>query len=193
MRKLYVGFTSSARADAEEFLPEVKAPSNYKDPAKIAAYIQDARERSYIEASARPLTSSLASYHLLSADGTSDPAPVAPTGNIHVLAFVGHYDVLIGWRIYEFIRLARIDYIDRFGALDADTRWSILAEVSGVPFLEPSARIRFFDPVRAVVGSLAEDSTDPTLFVKRFKLKVGGGSAEQIARFSYQAARLLGE
>jgi hypothetical protein len=186
MRKLFVGFTAKARADAEKYLPESRAPVNYKDPAKIAEYERTARARSIEEAADKPLTSGLESVVFLTEDGSR------LKDDQHPLIVAGHYDLLIGCRIYDFVRLARIDYIDRHGALNADTLWSVLSDI-GAPLMEPSARIRFLDPVRALVGSSAEENTNPVLVATRFDLVTSGPTeAERLAVLAQQVSIKLG-
>jgi hypothetical protein len=186
MRKLFVGFTVKARADAEKYLPKPRAPINYKDAAKIAEYERAALEKSINEAAQKPLTGALASVCFLDDTGKN------LEDKQHPLAVAGHYDMLIGCLVYDFVRLARIDYIDRHGQLDVDTVWSVLSD-TGVPFLEPSARIRLIDPVRALVGSSAEDNTNPVLVANRFDLVAHGATdAESLAILARNVSIKLG-
>jgi hypothetical protein len=186
MRKLFVGFTVRARGDAEKYLPESKAPVNYKDPAKIVEYERAARARSIEDAAEKPLTGELASVAFLSDDGK------AVESKDHPLIVSGRYDLLIGCRVYDFVRLARIDYIDRHGQLNADTLWSVLSDI-GAPLMEPSARIRFLDPVRALVGSSAEENTNPVQVANRFDLTASGSTeAERLAALARQVSLKLG-
>lgn len=54
--KIFIGYRTRPAAGVEKVLPEFKAPSHYKDPAKIAAYVAEARAAFTANAQNMPYT-----------------------------------------------------------------------------------------------------------------------------------------
>ena len=67
----YSGFTARARAEWRQYALAPTAPSNYKDPVKIAQYVDDATAKQELLVQRTPLLARLTSVVLLDAGGNA--------------------------------------------------------------------------------------------------------------------------
>ena len=56
MSAIFIGHKTIVSPDFSQFVVEPKAPKNYKDPAKIADYVQDAKNEIMNNSSFKPFT-----------------------------------------------------------------------------------------------------------------------------------------
>jgi len=73
MPTVYVGYTLTTRPDWEQYVGEIKAPGNYKDPVKIEAYKEEAKKKRAAEAAERVLTGQLDEMIVVTSKGVREP------------------------------------------------------------------------------------------------------------------------
>lgn len=162
-----VGATYDLQPNWQLFVQKPKAPSNYKDPAKIAAYVDEAWIRLGNAAAREPLTGKFAQVFVTKRSKSGEWEPGGKEG-APVLAQLENPEVIFGLDLRAFLRLAVVDYVTRKGALDHAYRWACLGD-AGQPLLEDARAVRLIDPVRALTG-LRHDEVSLEGFVNRFRL-----------------------
>ncbi len=195
MRFAFVGFSSAALPGWEQFAPEPKPPSNWKDPSKIADYIREAREKQSFEAAVKPLTGSLTEVVVL--NEKSDTPVQCSWPDMPILDFLSQCDRIACIDYGVFRSLAIAEYVDKKGALDENAQWAVVSARSGFPYLIPSTKWSsapmLFDPLHAITGSSSEESTDPGSVLRRYKLVLPyGPDALSRARACRAVCKLLG-
>lgn len=170
MRTAYIAFSTRTVAEFEHYLPEPKAPSNYKDPVKIAEYVGAAKAKQFVDAPSKPLTGVLADVKMLMRTDTSKKVDNVALAwpDEPIATYLLNYDRVSVFNLGEFIRLARIDWIERKGSLTTEMMWLAFSELTNRTLIRPPF---IFDPINRLVDSVAEEACDPFLVAKRF-LKV---------------------
>jgi len=190
-----VGATYDLLPNWQLFVQKPRAPSNYKDQVKIAAYVDEAWIKLGNAAAHEPLTGKLDRVCIMKRAKPGDWQPVGKEG-LPVLAQFEEPKVIVGVDLRAFFRLAVIDYVTRKGALDEDYAWACLGD-TGQPLLEGARVVRFIDPVRALTG-LKPDEVSLEGFMNRFQLSLAGpehfppGTAGGQCCIAIAAAKLLG-
>ena len=91
VRHFFVGATFTFQPGAEEYLEEIKAPSNYKDPAVINNYVQKGMAKQQEKAAHWPISGTISEAALLDKDDKLvlfiPPAHKAPKSNPSDMAF----------------------------------------------------------------------------------------------------------
>lgn len=188
MPELYVGYTLKARPDWESYVGEIKAPGNYKDPVKIAAYIDDAKKRKAAEASERVLTGQLDELMVIArGDRITVDGAVAFFDTV-----MADYTTIVCVKPFHLLRILVAEYVVE--TKKPAPKWAVRSETFGHPLLltKKETDITIIDPVRALVGSTSEEQTDPDTFMKRFDLKVEGAGAERMVNLAKEAGKLIG-
>ena len=67
--EFFAGFVSAAAPDADRFMPEFEAPSNYKKPEAIREYKEKARDAFIENAATRAVTGTVTAAHVTDAGG----------------------------------------------------------------------------------------------------------------------------
>jgi hypothetical protein len=164
MRTAYVGFNAKAIDGYQKYLAEPRAPSNYKDQAKIAEYKIARMAQQEAEAWQKPLTSLLNTVTFLHGDHTKRTAVKLAWPDEPIATYLNNYECIACIDSATLIRLARIDWIGKKGILTDETKWLAFPELPAMRFKPPFV----FDPLTRLVGSSAEDNSDPYMVAKRF-------------------------
>lgn len=198
---LYLGFEFAPIEGWEHILPAPKAPSNYKDKAKISAYIAKEVEKLRDgKAATDPLSGSLSRVVILGNKGGKVEKLLDATGNgpqsvSHQLTeFLGpHMDTpekryattLFGHKIHKAMRLCGIELISDNSSIVPADRW--LFEID--PEFRYGRIPGYVDPVSTIFGS---SDTDLIGVSKRLKLKKPKDDAESMAELALMLAARLG-
>jgi len=163
---LLLGFECQQLPSWKEFMPEPKAPSNYKDPDKIRDYVEAAWKKLEVEASNRPLTGFVRKAVVLRCDGE---LLFSDTGvktyewlSQHIGArFMRAEEELplqfFGLNIRSRLHLCAVGAALIASYTNADAKpfesWGLYADT--VVSTPPAVRntVQFYDPVRLVTGS----------------------------------------
>lgn len=199
MKTAYAGFTSVAVPNWRDYATVTRAPSNYKDPAKIREYEENAMARAEATAAEKPLTGVLSDIAIFEIKNEKLHLLGIVTEEVPPLEYFNNFDAVVAIDAAILLRLARIDYIDRKGRLTPELAWAACdLDLLGGPRQAMRAGVPFFyDPVRRLVGSSAEENTDIDLIAKRFNLPTPDTRTASVAVnrawYAYHVARLLGE
>lgn len=174
MKTVFVGFTTEVVKNIDELMTLPQAPSNYKDPDKIRAYIETALVRQRENAQDELLTGRLADVCFMNRTGTEMPVERGES----FLAFVDRFDVIIGHRIHDFLNFAIANYIeteDGTEPLPEIFRWAKISRLTNqsVFTADSSGRLNcrmILDPVELMGGHLA--SSNPLLLCRRWRLPI---------------------
>jgi hypothetical protein len=169
------------------------APSNWKDPVKIAQYEADSRVRQLEEAAKKPLTGRLQAIAMVAQGQIQD----ANQGSLLEQIRRFEYVAVIEAGLFKSLVIA--DQIDRFNTLGGHG-WIVTSARSGHPYLMAGTHVQpgythpvIFDPIHAITGSTAEESNIPELVAERFNVKVKGKTvAERRAWLAFELCRRLG-
>lgn len=185
MAAIYAGYTTLTLPGWERFAAEVKAPSNYKDPVKIQAFIEDAKKRQAMEASEKVLTGAIADLAVSDSKGEVHKMDVTE----FIKLFPQPGDCLVCFRPFHLLRFL-VAQLAANGTTPPS--WMIRSETFGVSLLGNDA-VRIIDPVRALVGHEAAEEANLMAFVQRFNLNVKATpGAEWLAVMAMQAGKLIG-
>ena len=195
MRFAYVGFTAGTVAGWEQFVPAPKAPSNWKDKEKIAAYIKEAKESQVLEAAQKPLTGRFAEVAVL--NQKSELVLQSAWPDVPILDYLSQFDRIACIDYGTFRSLAVAEYIDKKKALDDNSRWAVISARSGYPYLVSTEKWAsapmLFDPLHALTCSSSEENTDPGLVMHRYGLNLQyGPDAKSKAIACKAVCKLLG-
>jgi len=194
--RYYCGFEFAPLDDWQSYVGEVRAPSNYKDQAKIADYISRRIDELSRDAETHPLAGSLSRavvvkdgdtvfdersfvgvkfLEFISKDSGLDKNPATTKDNL----------LIVGYKMHTAARLAALEYIAVNGALPFALHWALE--------LDPEFRYNripgYMDPVSVLSGS----STHGVAAVaKKFGLPVNQEEAESLAVVASQLASRLG-
>jgi hypothetical protein len=76
--KLFIGYKTKACGTAEKFMPEFKAPSNYKDAAKISTYVDEKKAAFLAESHGMPYTGTLDEVVIFDPNVRDEKSPEIP-------------------------------------------------------------------------------------------------------------------
>jgi hypothetical protein len=162
MNVIFVGATFNAHPAYEQFLPEPTAPSNYKDQAKIDAYIAKAREGLLGKALETPMACSVVDWAISFDNGDS---PVEGKGSVEFIknltTTVGPDTRVVGLGVKHLLDTARIEAIDHLLHEEGSDTFLLSGAVADILFGEgftPFSERRVIDPLRAIMGSTVEES-----------------------------------
>jgi len=174
----------------------VKIPSNYKDPAKIAAYANKRSEELHRSADKHSLAGSISRAVVIKDSKKVFDEAGLFVGNkfldfifkdskLSADSTVKDHLLVVGCSMHTAIRMAALDYIAINGSLPFSLHWALE--------LDPEFRYNripgFMDPVSVLAGS---STYGPTAVARRFKLPVDENDAESLAVLASQlAARLF--
>lgn len=172
-----------------------EAPSNYKDPVKIAAYVEAAWSRKSKAAAQEPVTGCFESVLVCVKRGDVWESVENKTGSA-VLELLERPEVIYGLEIRSFMRMAVAELAVK-RILSAAQRWAVLDEFGRS--LDVSSKVQFVDPVKALTGQHVDQLSLPA-FAAQFRLTtpVGGFlfseplSAVGAMHLTLSAAKLLG-
>ena len=195
MNVRYVGFEFAPVEGWEEILPAPKAPSNWKDPAKIEAHIERKLEELRDgKAGTEPLSGSVSYVHVLAVKEKSKdckPGTGLDVEGHHVGA--EFYDwfckslparrpTLVGLKIRRAMRLIALDVISTGGSV-ADMGWAL-------EFNPQHPYNEYIDPLSVLFGS---SDTDIAGACRRFGLPAEDpGDAVAMALLAARFGKLLG-
>jgi hypothetical protein len=195
-----IGCEFSPVSNWEEVLPEIKAPSNYKDPLKIEAYIQNKREELFNgKAAIEPLTGFI--YKAVVADDNETACEGRVVQIEHkssiatgLVAYVDkmlrnakEFDVafpVVGLRLLDTLCIAAMELLGNTKGKKAEQLpvWLVRRPLPG----------NFIDPIMALTGSA---DTDPYAVARRLDYPVEQlDTAEGQAKFAlYLGHKLCAE
>ena len=184
MVSIYAGYTTLTLPGWERFAEEVKAPANYKDPVKIASFIEDAKKRRALEASEKVLTGMIADLAI------SDDKGVAKKITIEefIGLFPGSGNRLVCYKPYHLLRFV-VAHLAAAGKVPP--AWAVRSEPFGASVLG-NEEVAIVDPIRALIGHAAEDEANLPAFVQRFNIKFIASGAEAQALLALKAGNLIG-
>jgi len=144
----------------EDMMPPVKAPSNWKDPAKIAQYEKEARAGLAEEAFKNPLASTITNVCLINHSGLVFTPKIE-----EALDMMTCYPIVAGIGIFE--GLSRL-FLQSAAAktLDPAHWWAKLSPMTKYPYLSIDGKKIILDPVETLVGSSAAEWADPFKLAK---------------------------
>jgi len=182
-----VGYTTQIREDWEQFAPEITPPSNYKDKAKIAKYVEDARMKQLNTADTTPL---LCEFREVCAVNEKGECVELMTGTR--MAYLGQFThiAVIGASLMRHLLMR--EQIEHGRKLDAGQLWNIMSLRTGYPFLAGGSTGKdIFDPVHALTcTSTLDDHLDSV--AKAYGYKHGTLTATDRAVFAYHLCKLMG-
>ena len=180
----------------KDYVGEIKPPVNYKDPAKIAAYITKRTEELQETANKHPLSGSIHRAVIVK-DGKSVFDETGQCVGTKFLEFIfkdsglqtdaTKKDSLLvsGCYIRVALRLAALDYITINGSLPFALHWALEMD----PDFRYNRMPGFMDPVSTLAGTSVYG---PAAVAKRFKLPVNAEDAESLAILTSQLAARIG-
>jgi len=206
--RYYVGAVLRSVPDWEEYI-DVKAPKNYKDPAKIAQYIAERKAELQAETVTHPLAGTITSACVLTLkrDGTPDEENSFSQGGVgcgrmavdYILNKSGVITdpskvtriIVSGCRLEATLRIMAIEYMIANGSLPYSLHWMFGHTAAAV---QPDVPI-YFDPARVICGyrgpHVPEIPYDK--IAKRFGLPVPNeDDAEEMAIFALALSTRLG-
>jgi hypothetical protein len=189
MKLAYVGFVPKTIPDWEQFVPVPRAPSNYKDQVKIAEYVAAAAAKQAEEAAYNPLTGMFADVSVL-LKGGEEYKESALAKDVPLLEALSAFDGVVCLGVFDMLRLAVTECIDRKGALDKSLHWAVLSDQLKLPILARTGHAPvIIDPARILGGT---DCT-PGAFCQRFKIRFSEPRlARSLALIAAKGADLLG-
>lgn len=192
---IYLGFEFSPVEGWQGILPAPKAPSNWKDPAKIAAYTaQKLEELRNGKAATDPLSGRVARVVVFEVNGKAPALDARDTGVAN--AFKNWLDdrseqpegghikpPMAGFNIRLAMRLIALDLIGVYGHVPDNFCWALE--------LDPYYRYNehYFDPLSALFGS---SSTDLVGACRRLDIgEPGPTDALQLALIARRMGKLM--
>lgn len=128
MRVGFVGYTTTAIPGAENLLPQISAPKNYKDPLKIQEYIEEATRKARAELMDDPITGMLHKVSVLRRNNKDEPEVAKlPWPEVPVLELLNTYQLLVILQPSRFMRFAIADALNKQTKLTNDTMWAYRA------------------------------------------------------------------
>lgn len=155
---IYIGCTIKPVDNWQSILPMPQAPSNWKDPKKINAYVQEKiAELANGKAAQQPLTGAIDHWAVMRG---LDGKVIEGEGGVALLEqlneiFIENNDVVCGYKIHRNLKFAMIDWIASRGALPEKLVWLYEQRNYGAP-----PRGIYFDPISAMFGTSDEDKVD---------------------------------
>ena len=166
MNICYVGFGFAPVENWAEILPMPKAPSNWKDPAKIQAHIeQKLVELGSGKAATEPLSGSIAAVHVLSVDDKGKPVKEFEHAGAHAglefytwLRDKAPTRNLAGFKVHQAMRFMALDVISDLGTLPDDLAWAMdFRAALNDPDFRHSWQANCIDPLSVLFGSSGTD------------------------------------
>jgi hypothetical protein len=186
MSAIYVGYTTLTLPGWERFAPEVKVPANYKDPIKIAAFIEEAKKRQAAEASMQVLTGAIGDLAVSDSKGETHKM----TAQEFIKLFPDPGNCLVCYKPLNLLRFVVAQLV-----VEGKTPpvWAVRSETFGTALLDGGDTVRVIDPIRALIGHNADDAANLRAVVQRFNLdgKANPG-AEWLAVLAMKAGNLIG-
>ena len=193
--RYYCGFEFAPLDDWQSYVGEVRAPSNYKDGAKIAAYINK-RLAELEETAARHALAGTISRAVVVRDGKTAFDEKDQFVGTKFLEYI-HKDsdwevdtsrkdniVIVGCYMHSAARMAAIDYMKVNGSLPFGLQWALE--------MDPDFRYNrvpgFMDPISVIAGSSTHGAT---AVAKAFGLPVNENDAESLAVLAAQLGNRL--
>ncbi len=188
---LYLGFEFAPVEGWEHIMPSPQAPSNYKDPVKIQAYVEKAIDKLRDgKAAIDPLCGTIKRAVVLrvvkkeiekvldTADNGEEPGTQLcchfGKGMLSVLRDVG---VLAGYKIHRAMRLAVIEAIAAGWPVSREELWMLDAD----PDFRYNRMPGYVDPVSLIFGS---SDVDLIAVARRMGLQPPKDDAESMATFA---------
>ena len=185
MASIYAGYTTIPIPGWERFAPEVKAPSNYKDPVKISEFIEAAKKRQAMDASGKVLTGALADLAVCDSKGEVHKVTVQE----FVMLFPTPGNRLVCYRPFNLMRFIVAQLVSEG---KTPSSWMVRSETFGSSLLG-NEEVAILDPVRALIGHDADDEANLLAFVNRFGIKVEApAGAEAMAFLAMKTGQMLG-
>jgi len=187
----YVGYTTRPRDGWERFAPPVKAPSNYKDPEKIASYEAAMRDKQFREAATGVMQCELDDMVVLDSEGTVLDGR-QDHGVNKVLDYLSDHThvAVIGATLWRYAVLTA-----QFTAgkrLKPNHQWLAISLRNGFPFLADAEQwVIMFDPVHAILCTTTFDDKLPSV-AEAYGFQGGTDTAEERARFARHLCDRLG-
>jgi hypothetical protein len=193
---IFVGCTFKPIENWQAILPAPQAPSNYKDPVKIQAYIQEKlADLLGGKAATEPLCGAIREATFL--------FPGASSGNLLSGTSLGHVEVkggvefvaklcelsgshtVVGYKIHKACQLAAIEYMATKGPLPKDAWWMLDADQQ-----RAYGRLGgYIDPVSLIFGS---SDVDLGGVGRRLNIVFDLVNPKELAIAAHTMARLLG-
>lgn len=174
MRRVYVGFTARPIAGADVLMPEPQAPSNWKDVAKIAAYVAEAKVKAVADLVNQQMFAEPDKVAMIDMVDPNRPtlfdADAGVGTAVDYLAELDTADQIIGHRIFYFLDLAVARRIRLNGSLMQPAFWAVLGHLSKVPYLDSGNPMRrlIIDPTEILGGTEGRDDPDTLMRVWNF-------------------------
>lgn len=174
---IVVGWTKRLASGWEELVPPVKAPSNWKDKDKIAAYLADARAGQ--EQKALELTIATTVDQIVMVSDVFQGRVHTPKDALDALSILsGRADIVAGLEIFDLLGILFREAAIQ-GKLDKQHLWAKYSAINKVPYLVQGicdAKL-VLDPIETLMGSSAWENTEPGRVLKLFNLKMAYGTA----------------
>lgn len=178
MRVAYVGFTTEVIPGADKNLPDFKAPSNYKDAAKIKSYIDDAKDKFVAGLMDDPIAARFHSICVVREEGGL-PVIVPPYPPETPLAeMLGANDAIAVFGPVRFLKFLTSDTLMKAGRITPDTAWTVRGESMNQALLPfpPGRNLGtsnyVFDPMRMFCSS-DYDGSDVERVFARYQKEIG--------------------
>jgi hypothetical protein len=191
-----VGYTTIERPDWQQFAAPIKAPSNYKDEAKKAAYVKEATEAQLSKAMSGFLTCEFNHFVAIEVQNGNRTNTTHELMRGIRLPFLNRYDMCAVINPTLMRHLLIREAIECNGKLDPDDAWLFFSQRTGHQFLSNSDNARIvFDPVHAITCTgLFDEELD---LVKRAYLgdnydSAGYTNAHALAELCYALCEKMG-
>jgi hypothetical protein len=146
-----VGYTTIERQDWQQFVAPIKAPSNYKDEAKKAAYVKEATEAQLSKAMSGFLTCEFNQFVAVEVQNGNPANTTHELMRGQRLAFLNRFDMCAVINPTLMRHLLIREEIEYKGELDPDDAWLFFSQRTGHQFLSnPDNSMLVFDPVHAI-------------------------------------------
>ena len=194
--RYFCGFEFVALPGWEAYVGEVKHPSNYKDPEKIALYINSRMEELSATANTHPLAGGIRRAVIIK-DGANVFDEVGQFVGTKFLEFIFKDSglqidstkraslLVAGCYIRTALRMSALEYISINGTLPFALHWALEID----PDFRYNRMPGFMDPVSVFAGS---STHGPAAVANRFKLPVNIDNAESLAVLTSQLSARLG-
>ena len=193
MKAAYIGYTLRARPDAEKYLPEFKAPGNYKKEEAKAEFIRNAKAEAIQEAATKALTGEFAKIVVMEKTDKKELKPVdLDWPKTPILRLLLPYERICVLSLGAFLRLAVAEMLDKEHGMSEEFKWALPYHL--LHLCDSSKEV--INPVYEITGSMGDslDNVDPVM--RRFGLAWGlyiPNSAEGLAYITGVLAHGIGK
>lgn len=152
---VYVGYTTKPVSGWEKFVPVPQAPSNYKDPEKIADAVKKAMEKQKETAKDNVLTGEFDEL-CITIKANDKLVPVTGWPDKTALELLQPFKKLFCFHATTFCRLAVMEHLDRYPKtpLNHDLIW--VSDIP-VPALALGSMKAAFNPIKLLLGTSDAD------------------------------------